>query len=74
MTSFPRITFNPDIMDGKACIRGMRITVALILSLIASGMTFEEILRNYPDLEEEDLKETLRYASWLAQERQITLA
>ena len=62
-TYFERITFEPQIMGGKACIRGMRITVSLVLSLIANDMTTEEILEEYPDLEAEDIKACLRYAA-----------
>ena len=64
-----RITFDPRIMGGKACIRGMRITVSLILNLIANGMTQEEILKAYPYLEPEDVQQALKYAAWLAEER-----
>jgi uncharacterized protein (DUF433 family) len=71
MKSFDRITFDPNIMTGMACIRGMRITVSLVLSLVASGMSTKQIIEEYPSLEEEDVKECLRYASWLAKERQI---
>ncbi|MCE2998188.1 MAG: DUF433 domain-containing protein [Cyclobacteriaceae bacterium] len=73
MKSFERITFDPTIMGGMACIRGMRITVSVVLSLVASGMNSKEIIEDYPDLEEEDIKECLRYASMLAKERQIAL-
>jgi uncharacterized protein (DUF433 family) len=52
-----RITVDPRIMEGRPCIRGMRITVGLIVNLAANGMTTEEILRNYPDLEEEDIRQ-----------------
>ena len=62
-TYFERITFDPQIMGGRACIRGMRITVSLVLSLIANDMTTEEILEEYPDLEAEDIKACLRYAA-----------
>jgi uncharacterized protein (DUF433 family) len=65
---FERITFNPHVMGGQACIRGMRITVSLILSLIANGMSVEEILEEYPDLEAEDISASLKYAVFLAQE------
>ena len=65
---FDRITFNPKIMGGRACIRGMRITVAHIVSLIAQGEPFEEILVDYPDLEKEDVQEALEYAAWLTSE------
>ncbi|GIK39901.1 MAG: hypothetical protein BroJett011_37340 [Chloroflexota bacterium] len=53
-------------MGGKACIRGMRITVSLIVNLVANGMSFDEILAEYPDLEAEDIQEALRYAAWAA--------
>jgi uncharacterized protein (DUF433 family) len=65
---FERITFNPGIMAGRACIRGMRITVSMIVNLVANGMSIEEILREYPDLEAEDIKEALSYAAALASE------
>jgi uncharacterized protein (DUF433 family) len=65
---FDRITFNPQIMGGRACIRGMRITVSLVLSLIANGLTNMEILSEYPDLEAEDIKASLLYAAFLANE------
>lgn len=65
---FERITFNPQVMGGRACIRGMRITVSLVLSLIANGMSVEEILEEYPDLEAGDISASLKYAVFLAQE------
>jgi len=68
MLGFDRITFDPNIMGGRACIRGMRITVALILNLVANGMTTEEIIRAYPYLEPEDIQQALHYAVWLADE------
>jgi uncharacterized protein (DUF433 family) len=68
MTQFNRITFDPNIMGGRACIRGMRITVSLILNLISNGMTADEILEAYPYLEKEDIRQSLQYASWLADE------
>ena len=68
MLGFKRITFDPDIMSGRACIRGMRVTVSLVLNLIANGMTTEEIMEAYPYLELEDVHEVLRYAAWLADE------
>ena len=71
MKAFERITFDPAIMQGMACIRGMRITVSLVLSLVANGLPHEEIIRQYPDLDEEDIKESLRYASWLTREEQV---
>lgn len=66
MLGFERITASPEIMGGKACIRGMRISVSLIVNLVAGGMTFDEILEEYPDLEQADIQEALRYAAWAA--------
>lgn len=68
MVKFERITFDPKIMGGRACIRGMRVPVSVIVSQFAHGATPEEILRDYPDLEAEDIREALEYAAWLAQE------
>lgn len=65
---FERITFDPSIMGGRACIRGMRITVSLVVNLVANGMSAEEIIREYPDLGPEDIRESLQYASALANE------
>ena len=69
MLDLDRITFDPNIMGGRACIRGMRITVALVLNLLAGGMTTDEIIQDYPYLEPEDIRQVLRYANWLANER-----
>ena len=60
---FDRITFNPNILGGKPCIRGMRIGVSLIVNLVANGMTFHDILNEYPDLEPADISQALRYAA-----------
>lgn len=68
MIGFDRITFEPAIMGGRACIRGMRITVSLIVNLVATGASTDEILQEYPDLEKEDIAQALRYAAWLAEE------
>ena len=68
MTTFDRITFDSKIMGGRACIRGMRITVALVVNLVANGMSPDEIRSEYPDLEEEDIRQSLRYAAWLAED------
>ena len=65
MFSSSRITFDPHIMGGRACIRGMRIPVSLVVNLAANGMTTDEIIQEYPDLEAEDIKEALRCAEWL---------
>lgn len=66
--TFDRITFNSQIMGGRACIRGMRITVSLILSLVANGMNNQEIIEAYPYLEVEDIQACLNYAAFLASE------
>ncbi len=63
---FDRITYNPQVMGGRACIRGMRITVPLILNLVATGMNQQEILEAYPYLESEDIQQALEYAAWLS--------
>jgi uncharacterized protein (DUF433 family) len=68
MSGLDRITFDPSVMGGRACIRGMRITVALILNLVANGMTPAEIVGAYPYLEPEDIRQALKYAAWLADE------
>ncbi|MCX5768981.1 MAG: DUF433 domain-containing protein [Candidatus Hydrogenedentes bacterium] len=65
---FDRITFDSHIMGGRACIRGMRIPVSVIIGQIAHGATFEEILEGYPDLEKNDIQQALEYAEWLVQE------
>ena len=64
-----RITFDPQIMGGRACIRGMRIPVSAIVGQIAHGATFDEILQDYPNLEREDLQQAIEYAAWLTQEQ-----
>ncbi len=68
MTQFDRITFDPNIMGGRACIRNMRMTVSLILNLVSNGMTNKEIIKEHPFLEEEDIRQSLQYAAWLADE------
>jgi uncharacterized protein (DUF433 family) len=65
---FERITFAQEIMGGRACLRGMRITVAVIVGQVAHGASFQEILEGYPDLEREDVEQAVEYAAWLAQE------
>ena len=64
MFGFERITADPDILGGKACIRGMRVSVSLIVNLVANGMTADQIIAEYPDLEPEDIREALKYAAW----------
>ena len=64
MFELDRITADPGVMGGKACIRGMRISVSLVVNLVANGMTAPEIIDDYPDLEPEDIRQALQYASW----------
>ena len=63
-----RIDVNPDVCMGQPTIRGLRITVAFVLKLLASGMSHEQILKAYPELEENDIRQTIEYAAWLAGE------
>lgn len=74
MPGLDRITQHPDVMGGKACIRGMRVTVGMIVGQISSGRTIEEILADYPYLEREDILQALRYAAWRSEEREVLLA
>jgi uncharacterized protein (DUF433 family) len=74
MTNLDRITQQPGMMGGKPCIRGMRVTVGLVVGQIGAGRTIEEVLADYPYLEREDILQALRYAAWLAEERQIDIA
>jgi len=71
---FDRITVDANVMNGRPCIRGMRVQVSLILGLVANGMTTEEIIRAYPYTEPEDISQCLRYAAWLAEDRIELLA
>ena len=68
-----RITIDPNQMDGVPCIRGLRIPVATVVSLVAEGLTREEILADLPDLEEEDIAQALRYAAAALRERQLPI-
>ena len=74
MHNLTRITFNPEVMGGKPCIRGMRVTVGAIVGLVASGKTVDEVLADYPYLEREDILEALSNAAWRAEEREVPLA
>ncbi|MDP2268727.1 MAG: DUF433 domain-containing protein [Deltaproteobacteria bacterium] len=69
-----RITFDANVMGGKPCIRGLRVTVGTIVGLIAAGKSFGEILKAYPYLEEQDLREALSYAAWRVEEIELPLA
>ena len=71
--SFDRITFDPEVMGGKPCIRGMRVTVGTILGLLAAGYNEARILEAYPYLESEDIRQSLVYATWRAEEREVPL-
>ena len=73
MNHFERITQDPAVMGGKPCIRGLRVTVGMIVGQIGSGRTVDELLADYPYLEREDVLEALRYAAWRAQEREVEL-
>jgi uncharacterized protein (DUF433 family) len=74
MEQLNRITQNPAVMGGKACIRGLRVTVGMIVGQIGAGRTVDEVLADYPYLEREDIMQALRYAAWLAEEREVVLA
>ena len=70
---FDRITFDKEVMGGRACIRGMRITVSLVINLVANGMLTGQILEEYPDLEAEDIRQALQYAAFLSREEVLTV-
>lgn len=74
MLELDRITQDPQIMGGKACIRGMRVTVGMIVGQIGAGHSVDEILADYPYLQREDILQALRYAAWRAEEREVELA
>ncbi|MDP2761570.1 MAG: DUF433 domain-containing protein [Sideroxyarcus sp.] len=74
MRQLGRITADPAVMGGKPCIRGQRVTVGMIIGLVASGKTAEQILALYPYLESEDVTQALRYAAWRAEEIELPLA
>ncbi len=73
MGNFDRVTQNPAVMGGKPCIRGLRVTVGMIVGQIGAGRSIDELLSDYPYLEREDILEALRYAAWRTQEREIDL-
>jgi len=70
---FDRITCNPAVMGGKACIRGMRVTVGMVVNQIGAGYSIDEVLAYYPYLEREDILQALKYAAWRVEEREIAL-
>ncbi|MBD2244412.1 DUF433 domain-containing protein [Nostoc sp. FACHB-888] len=73
MQNLTRITRNPEVMGGKPCIRGMRVTVGTIVGLMASGHSNSDILKAYPYLEEADIYEALAYAAWRVEEIEVPL-
>jgi len=73
MNRLSRITFDPNVMGGKPCIRGLRVTVGTIVGLIAAGYSTADILKAYPYLEEQDIREALAYAAWRAEEVELPL-
>jgi uncharacterized protein (DUF433 family) len=73
MEPLTRITIDPEVMGGKPCIRGIRVTVGTIVGLIATGKTVEDVLVQYPYLEREDVLEALSYAAWRAEEKEISM-
>ncbi len=73
MTEFDRITQKPGTMGGKPCVRGMRVTVGMIVGMIAAGHSIEQLLADFPYLEREDILQALRYAAWRAEEREVSL-
>jgi uncharacterized protein (DUF433 family) len=73
MGQLNRITQQPDVKGGKACIRGMRVTVSMVVGQVGAGHSVDEILADYPYLEREDILQALRYAAWRAEEREVLL-
>ena len=73
MDDFSRITHDPAVMGGKACIRGLRVTVGTVVGLLAAGRSHEEILNAYPYLAQEDINQALAYAAWRLEEREVSL-
>jgi uncharacterized protein (DUF433 family) len=73
MEELNRVTFDPDVMGGKPCIRGMRVTVGMIVGMVAAGHKENEILKLYPYLEVEDIRQALVYAAWRVMEQEVPL-
>lgn len=74
MEPLDRITQQPEVMGGKACVRGMRVTVGMIVGQIGAGRSVDDVLTDYPYLEREDVMQALRYAAWRTEEREVMLA
>jgi uncharacterized protein (DUF433 family) len=73
MKQLTRITLDPEVMGGKPCIRGLRVTVGTVVGLLAAGQSVADILKAYPYLEEEDIREALAYAAWRVEEIELPL-
>jgi uncharacterized protein (DUF433 family) len=73
MLDLKRITFDPEVMGGKPCIRGMRVTVGTLVGLVATGYSIPDILKAYPYLEADDIREALAYAAWRVEEIELPL-
>ena len=74
MPKLTRVTFDPNVMDGKPCLRGLRVSVGTVVGLVASGASNADILAAYPYLELDDIREALSYAAWRCQEQEAPLA
>ena len=74
METFPHITHDPNVMGGKPCIRGLRVTVGMVVGLVATGHSRAQIVRLYPYLTEDDVREALAYAAWRVEEMEVPLA
>jgi uncharacterized protein (DUF433 family) len=74
MPQLDRITQDPGIMGGKPCIRGLRVTVGMVVGQVGAGRGIDDLLGDYPYLEREDILQALRYAAWRSEEREIILA
>jgi uncharacterized protein (DUF433 family) len=74
MEALDRITVDPNVMGGKACVRGLRVTVGMIVGQIGAGRAIDDLLADYPYIERQDILQALRYAAWRAEERQVVLS
>jgi uncharacterized protein (DUF433 family) len=74
MEELDRITWTPGVMGGKACIRGLRVTVSMIVGQLGAGHTIEDLLTDYPYLERQDILQAIRFAAWRAEEREVALS
>ena len=74
MITVPRVTFDPEVMGGKPCIRGLRVTVGTLVGLVAAGHSVANILKAYPYLDEEDIRQALAYAAWRVEELDLPIS